>query len=235
MSILRGSPWLKCADSGWFGLVLAFIVHASDLVEERSLDLRLFDFSKNVSLLENQPNTLATGHPDVGASGLAGTVDLAAHDGDLEGLLEISDFLLEFEKSSPAHFETTGRLVETISAGDEAATRALFEELEDISIDYALMEKASRVSMLPASFGWDDLGAWNALLRAFEPDAEGNLILGPSIAIDSRDCLIVNDEGERATVALIGVEGLTVVMTGDAVLVMRTDRAQDVREVVKAL
>jgi len=147
----------------------------------------------------------------------------------------ISDFLLEFEKASPAHFEATGRLVETIAAGDEAGTLALFEELEDISIDYALMEKASTVSMLPANFGWDDLGAWNALMRALEPDEEGNLVLGPSIRIDSRDCLVMNDEGERATVALIGVEGLTVVMTGDAVLVMRSDRAQDVKEVVKAL
>jgi mannose-1-phosphate guanylyltransferase len=147
----------------------------------------------------------------------------------------LSDFLLEFEKTSPAHFETTGHLVESIAAGDEAETGALFEELEDISIDYALMEKASTVSMLPADFGWDDLGAWNALMRTFERDGEGNLALGPSIRIDSRDCLVVNDEGERASVALIGVEGLTVVMTGDAVLVMPSERAQDVREVVKVL
>jgi len=147
----------------------------------------------------------------------------------------ISDFLLEFEEASPSHFETAGRLVETIAAGDEAASQTLFEELDDISIDYALMEKASTVSMLPATFPWDDLGAWDALMRSLEPDEEGNLNIGPSIKIDSRDCLVMNDEGEHATVALIGVEGLTVVMTGDAVLVMRSDRAQDVKDVVKVL
>jgi len=147
----------------------------------------------------------------------------------------ISDFLLELEKASPAHFETTGLLVEAISAGDEVEIQNIFEQLEDISIDYALMEKASTVSMIPASFSWDDLGAWDALMRAFETDEEGNLTIGPSIRIDTRNCMVLNDEGERASVALLGVEGLTVVMTGDAVLVMRSDRAQDVREIVKQL
>ncbi len=147
----------------------------------------------------------------------------------------ISDFLLELEKASPAHFETAGQLVEAISTGDEVEIRTLFEQLEDISIDYALMEKASEVSMIPASFRWDDLGAWDALMRTLDSDDEGNVTLGPSIRIDTRDCMVLNDEGEHATVALLGVEGLTVVMTGDAVLVMRSDRAQDVRDVVKQL
>ncbi|MFC1545641.1 mannose-1-phosphate guanylyltransferase [Gemmatimonadota bacterium] len=147
----------------------------------------------------------------------------------------ISDFLLELEKASPIHFETTGLLVEAIGADNQLEIQNLFEQLEDISIDYALMEKAAAVSMVPASFSWDDLGSWDALMRTLDTDDEGNLTLGPSILTDTRDCMVLNDEGDRASVALLGVEGLTVVMTGDAVLVMRSDRAQDVRKVVEQL
>ncbi len=147
----------------------------------------------------------------------------------------ISDFLTELEKTSPAHFEIAGQLVEALINKDMVEIQTLFEQLEDISIDYALMEKAEKVWMIPASFEWDDLGAWDSLVRVLESDDEGNLVLGPSIRIDSKECIVLNDEGDRASVALLGVEGLTVVMTGDAVLVMRSDRAQDVRRVVEIL
>lgn len=148
---------------------------------------------------------------------------------------KISDFLLELEKTSPVHFEIAGQLVDALLDRDMVEVQNLFEQLEDISIDYALMEKAEKVWMIPASFEWDDLGAWDSLVRVLEPDEEGNLVLGPSIRIDSKECMVLNDEGDRASVALLGVEGLTVVMTGDAVLVMRSERAQDVRQVVEIL
>ena len=111
----------------------------------------------------------------------------------------------------------------------------MMNKLEDISIDYALMEKAEQVEMIPAGFSWDDLGAWDALERAFEPDSEGNIAHGEWIRIDTRNTLTFNESGERVTVATVGVDDLIIVVTPDAVLVTRPDKAQDVREVVHRL
>ncbi len=98
------------------------------------------------------------------------------------------------------------------------------------------MEQARTVWMIPATFRWDDLGAWDALRRSIEVDSDGNITLGDSIRVNARNCVVVNDAGEEAvSVALVGVEGLTVVVTNDGVLVTRTDRAQDVREAVRQL
>ena len=104
-----------------------------------------------------------------------------------------------------------------------------------MSIDYALMEKARAVWMIPASFRWDDLGAWDALRRVSDLDEEGNLIQGPAVVLDSRKTTVVNDAGEEVAVSVIGVEGLTVVVTSDAVLVVSTEDAQQVREAVREL
>jgi mannose-1-phosphate guanylyltransferase len=148
----------------------------------------------------------------------------------------MSDFLAELETAAPDHFQVVEQLALALREDREEEAGLLFESLEDISIDYVLMERARNVWMIPAAFRWDDLGAWDALRRAGEMDDEGNVALGDSIRIDTSDCVVVNDAGgEAVSVALVGVEGLTVVVTDDGVLVSRTDRAQDVREAVKKL
>ncbi len=147
----------------------------------------------------------------------------------------MSDFLTALEKAAPDHFRTIGELIDALTDRDWTAIHQIFEELEDISIDYALMEKAEDVAMIPAGFGWDDLGAWDALERILESDADGNACLGESVRIDTRGTVIVNDAGEGMTVAAVGVEGLIIVLTPEALLVTRPERAQDVREVVRQL
>ncbi len=147
----------------------------------------------------------------------------------------MSDFLTELEKAAPEHFRTVGELVEALAGRDWTAIHRIFEELEDISIDHVLMEKAEQVHMIPAGFSWDDLGAWDALERIMETDADGNLALGESIRIETRDTLILNDGGDGLMVATVGVDGLIIVVTPDAVLVTRPESAQEVREVVRRL
>lgn len=148
---------------------------------------------------------------------------------------KLSDFLLELEKASPEHFSIAGELVEYLIEQDMTAAQDAFEQLEDISIDYALMEKAEKVWMVTATFSWDDLGAWDSLIRVLDTDEEGNLALGESIRLDTRNSIVLNDAGDRSSVAIVGVEGLTVVVTDDALLVIPTDRSQEVREVVRRL
>ncbi len=117
-------------------------------------------------------------------------------------------------------------------AGEKAAVEALFDAAPSISIDYAVMEKAERVFVVRAPLTWDDVGAWSALDRVFEADGDGNVLRGDVLGVDASDNIVLADEG---VVGLIGVSGLVVVRTGDAVLVCTRERAQDVKELVQAL
>lgn len=107
-----------------------------------------------------------------------------------------------------------------------------FAQLEDISIDYAVMEKADNVAMVQARFDWSDIGSWRALADLAEPDANGNRALGDVITVDSRNCFV---QSADRVVATIGLDNIMIVDTPDALLVSHRDQAQNVREVVKQL
>jgi mannose-1-phosphate guanylyltransferase/mannose-6-phosphate isomerase len=103
----------------------------------------------------------------------------------------------------------------------------------DISIDYAIMERAAKRAVVPAAFDWSDIGSWKSISELDEPDARGNRVRGDAILVDSDDCYVQSD-GQRM-VAAVGVRDLVIVDSGDAVLVAQRDRAQDVRAVVEKL
>lgn len=100
------------------------------------------------------------------------------------------------------------------------------------SIDYAIMEKAERVAVVPVAMGWSDVGSWDALHALAESDAHGAARQGDAVTIDSQGCLVVSD---GPTVVTIGVSDLIVVATADAVLVVPRGQSQRVREAVDAL
>ena len=100
------------------------------------------------------------------------------------------------------------------------------------SVDYAVMEKADRVAVVPVSMGWSDVGSWDALYEIAARDEAGNCVAGPTFAIDTENCL-VRSTGPR--VATIGVSDLLVIATGDAVLVMPRGSSQRVKEAVERL
>ena len=95
------------------------------------------------------------------------------------------------------------------------------------SIDYAVMEQSDRVSVVPVSMGWSDIGSWQALVDASDKDDAGNAVPADVLALDCKNTL-VRTNGPK--VAVIGVEGLVIVATPEAVLVMRPEEAQRVRE-----
>ena len=99
------------------------------------------------------------------------------------------------------------------------------------SIDYAVMEKAERVAVVPVSMGWSDIGSWDAL-HALNADAEGNAHSGDIIALDTANCLLSSD-GIR--IAAVGISDLIVVASGDSVLIMPRGQSQSVKRVVLAL
>jgi mannose-1-phosphate guanylyltransferase len=114
-----------------------------------------------------------------------------------------------------------------------ARLKQAFPLCDNISIDYAVLEKAPGVrGIAAADFGWNDVGSWNAVYDLLERDAQGNSIALESIALDSHNNFV---DARGKTVALIGVQDLIVVDTPDALLVAHRDRAQQVGDIVKAL
>lgn len=111
---------------------------------------------------------------------------------------------------------------------------AIYGEIDGESIDFGVMEKADNVVVIPADFGWSDVGSWSALPEVMAPDQAGNVAINvrQDLALDAGDCLVYG--GGKLT-ALIGVRELIVVDTPDALLVCHRDRAQDVKKVVEEL
>jgi mannose-1-phosphate guanylyltransferase/mannose-1-phosphate guanylyltransferase/mannose-6-phosphate isomerase len=100
------------------------------------------------------------------------------------------------------------------------------------SIDYAVMEKAEKIAVVPVSIGWSDVGSWEALLERLERDGQGNALTGDVLEMGTKNCLI---RSEGPLVAAIGIEDLVVIATNDAVLIVPRTMSQKVKDVVEAL
>ena len=109
----------------------------------------------------------------------------------------------------------------------------VYGPLKKISIDYALMERAKRIAVITGAFFWDDVGSWDALYDHTPADAQGVRHRGPTLAVDCKDSLLVSESGQL--IAGIGLDGMTVVVTKDSVLVVPKGRSQDVKAVVDGL
>jgi mannose-1-phosphate guanylyltransferase/mannose-6-phosphate isomerase len=107
-----------------------------------------------------------------------------------------------------------------------------FGAVPDISIDYAIMERAENVAVIEAAFDWNDIGSWNAVAQLTAPDERGNRVNGDAIAIDSDECFI---HGDSRMIAAIGLKDMLIVDTPDALLVADRSRVQDVKMAVQQL
>jgi mannose-1-phosphate guanylyltransferase len=114
----------------------------------------------------------------------------------------------------------------------EAKLSKLFPKMPATSIDYGVAERAPNMAVVPGSFGWSDVGSFNALPEVRALDEHGNVAEGEVMAIDCKDCVVLG--GERL-VAVVGMNDVVVVDAGDAVLVLPKAKSQDVRKVVEQL
>ena len=136
------------------------------------------------------------------------------------------------------HLPEVYRIVQAILAGSRAAgsfqqaVEEHFAAMPAISIDYGVLEKSDRVSLIPCDIGWNDVGSWHAVHEISAKDESGNTLQGNVVALDCRNSLI---RAEKRLVAAIGVEDLCVIETADAVLISKSDQTQRVREVVDTL
>jgi mannose-1-phosphate guanylyltransferase/mannose-6-phosphate isomerase len=154
-------------------------------------------------------------------------------------LFSTTTILEAFERHAPAMLARLRAAVDG-AEHDLGFTRLAagpWAELDDISIDYAVMEKADNLDAVPFGGAWSDLGSWEAVWRegaAEAPDDGGSVTAGPALAIDCTDTLLRAEEGDQQLVGL-GLDNIVAVSMPDAVLVARKDRAQDVKRVVETL
>ncbi|MBE0642532.1 MAG: mannose-1-phosphate guanylyltransferase [Bacteroidetes bacterium] len=113
------------------------------------------------------------------------------------------------------------------------ALERAYSEMRPISIDYGIMEKAQNRYVIPADFGWNDLGSWDEVARLYPKDEKDNAASENTFLRDVSNCH-VSTTGKRLA-AVIGVEDLIIIDTDDAVLVCRKGRSQEVKEIVDML
>jgi mannose-1-phosphate guanylyltransferase len=115
-----------------------------------------------------------------------------------------------------------------------------FEKLESISIDFGVLEHADNCYMVDAkSFGWNDVGSWDAWAKHFDPDKDGNISLADILQVQSKNCIVyansASDNGSKRLIALLGVEDLVVVDTPDALMLCDRSKVQDIKLIVENL
>ena len=107
-----------------------------------------------------------------------------------------------------------------------------FNQMPEISIDYAVMEKSDKVVTLPLDLYWNDIGSRDSLYDIFDKDKMGNIKKGDIVAIDTKKTMIL---GNKRHISTIGIEDCLIVETDDAVLIAKRGEAQKVRDVVNKL
>lgn len=141
-----------------------------------------------------------------------------------------------FEKHQPSMLDACFRW---LAAATESRLAEVLDRdypsLPKLSIDYAVMEKASNTIVAQGNFAWDDLGVWTALSRHLPADAFGNCVVADCIHIDSTGNLIFDARKNRMPIALVGLKDSIVVQTDSVLLVASKSDAQKIKELVKTL
>ncbi len=137
-----------------------------------------------------------------------------------------------FQNHLPRALEVAGQTLALLKGGaSQQKVNDSYSQMPRVPVDIGIMEPASNRAVIPVSIGWSDVGSWKALADISPADAEQNHFPAGGIALSSRDNYIYSGK----YVALIGVEGLCVVETADAILVCSKERSEDVKKVVEHL
>jgi mannose-1-phosphate guanylyltransferase len=142
--------------------------------------------------------------------------------------------LAEIRRAMPVLGEQLDAIQQALGKpGYQQTLDRVFPDCPSISIDYGVMEKSQKIVVVPADFGWSDVGSFAALPEVRPVDHLGNVAEGDALVIDGRNNVVMATKNRP--VAVVGLDGVVVIDAGDAILVCRKDRAQDVRKAVDEL
>jgi mannose-1-phosphate guanylyltransferase len=145
-------------------------------------------------------------------------------------VFKVSVFLDSVQKLSPGLYADLMRIKEHIGTnGYESALDKIYREVEAISIDYGILEKAKNVFLVQGDFIWNDLGSWEEVYKYDKKDENQNAKVGEVIFLDTKNSYVYAPD---SLVAIVGLEDVIVVQEGDTILVCKRDRAEDIKQVV---
>jgi mannose-1-phosphate guanylyltransferase / mannose-6-phosphate isomerase len=257
-AIAAASEWLAVRNPATLALVLAadHVVREPKRFVAACLTARAAAEQGKIVIFGCVPDSPATGYgyikpgrPIAGADGVgevekfvekpdAKTAERYISEGYLWNsgnfLFRVDAFLAEYAAFEPASAEAVRRAVNKAKEdlGFILLDKKSFAAAAQKSVDYAVMEKTHRAAVVPASYGWSDLGGWQAVWMETPRDSAGNAVRGEVVLFDTRDSYVASD-GRLA--ALLGVKDLVVVVEGDAVLIADRARAEDLRKLVEEL
>jgi len=146
----------------------------------------------------------------------------------------VREILKLYEEFLPEVYEGMARLRQMLGTRQERkALDNVFTQFPSISIDYGIMNKLTDFRVIEADFAWDDVGSWSAVERLHRKDSDGNVVLGLSELLSSRNSTVVSDE--KHLVAMVGMANVIVIHTDDATLVCNKTCEQEVRQLVERL
>jgi mannose-1-phosphate guanylyltransferase len=145
---------------------------------------------------------------------------------------KISSILTAFEKYQPEMYELFDQeKIHFNTPAEKTAIQKIYPQCTNISIDIAIMEKANNVYVMPASFGWSDLGTWNSAYENMEKDYLGNAVASDNvIVIDATKCMINSPKDKLVLVQ--GLDDFIVIDTKDVLLICSRDKEQSIKEYV---
>lgn len=145
-----------------------------------------------------------------------------------------STILKQVKQHLPDIHQHVKKLKKNMGEDQQASINTFYHNCPSISIDYGVMEKADTVYVIPGSFGWNDVGSWNAVHELEEKDRNGNAVNADLALLHNAHDNYVFSESDRV-ISLVGIEQVAVVETEKAILVCDLNQAQGVKDIVNAL
>ena len=145
---------------------------------------------------------------------------------------KVSTVLTAFESHLSEVYEVFAAEKEHFNTATEReAIERIYPQCTNVSVDFGVMEKASNVFVIPASFGWSDLGTWNSAWDNMEKDYFGNAVVGKNVmVVDANNCMV--HAPDKKLVLLQGLRDYIIVDTEDALLICKKDKEQQIKEYV---
>lgn len=148
-------------------------------------------------------------------------------------IFKINVFLEAVRQFTPALYNNLRKIQEDIGNPNfDHTLESVYRTVENISIDYGIMEFAENIYLVEGNFVWNDLGSWESVYLTSEKDENGNAGAGESVIVDSKNSYIYSETG---VIALVGLDDVIVVQDGNTTLVCKRDKAEEIKKVVDRL
>jgi mannose-1-phosphate guanylyltransferase len=146
---------------------------------------------------------------------------------------KVSAILAEIRRLLPELYAQLQEIEPALGTSQQAETIAkVWQKVRSVSVDVGIMERAQDVVVIPADIGWSDVGSWTSVAHLGQADKDGNMLEGEHIVLDCQDTFVYSS---GRLVAALGLQGMVIVETGDALLVCPKERVQEVRRIVEQL